>query len=83
MEVLHKHKKVFSELPPPSKGQSLVQLDLKLETEYESSTLKGRCWPMPKPDQEEIELLDNEMVKAGLAEEYSGKYFPRYCSPAM
>ena len=28
---------------------------------------------MPKPDQEEIELQANEMVKAGLAEEYSGK----------
>ena len=38
---------------------------------------------MPKPDQVEIEAQSNEIVKAGLAEEYCGKDFPRYCSPAM
>ena len=45
--------------------------------------LKSKCWPMPKPDQEEIENQATEMVRAGLAEEYNGKEFPKFCSPTI
>ena len=83
VQLLVKHKEVFGELPPPQKGQTLVQLDLQIEKEFEGMPLKSKCWPMPKPDQEEIENQANEMVRAGLAEEYTGKDFPKFCSPTM
>ena len=38
---------------------------------------------MPKPDMDEIEMQANEMVKAGLAAEFSGNDFPRWCSLTM
>ena len=72
VQLLVKHKEVFGELPPPQKGQTLVQLDLQIKKEFEGMPLKSKCWPMPKPDQEEIENQANEMVRAGLAEEYTG-----------
>ena len=41
--LLLKHKKVFDELPPPEKGQTLVQMDLKLKKEFENSNLRTKC----------------------------------------
>ena len=78
-----KHKEVFGELPPPSKGQTLIQMDLKLKKEYENSTIRGKCWGMPKVDQDEIESQATAMLNAGLAEEFLGKDFPRFCSPTL
>ena len=83
MEILAKHKEVFGELPPPSKGQTLIQMDLKLKKEYENSTIRGKCWGMPKVDQDEIESQATAMLNAGLAEEFLGKDFPRFCSPTL
>ena len=83
LELLTKHKEVFSELPPPSKGQILVQIDLKLKKEFEHSNIRSKCWPMPKVDQGEIETEANEMLRAGLAEEFSKKEFLRFCSPTL
>ena len=68
---------------PPSKGQTLVQMHLKLKKEFENSTIRSKCWGMPKVDQDEIESQANEMLKAGLAEEYPGKDFPKFCSPTL
>jgi len=58
-------------------------MDLQLKKEYENTTLRTKCWPMPKVDQEEIEQQAQAMVAAGLAQEYGGKDFPKFCSPTL
>ena len=58
-------------------------MDIKLKKEYENATIRGKCWGMPKIDQEEIEAQASAMLKAGLAEEYLGTDFPRFCSPTL
>ena len=58
-------------------------MDLQLKKEWENSTLRTKCWPMPKIDQEEIEQQAQEMVAAGLAQEYGGKDFPKFWSPTL
>ena len=73
LAILAKHQLVFGPLPPPEKGHTLVQMDLCLKKEFDKAALRTKCWPMPKPDQLEIEAQALEMVKAGLAEEYTGK----------
>jgi hypothetical protein len=79
-ELLIKYKEVFGPLPPPQDACPLVQMDLILKPEWEGKALRQKCWPMPKVDQEELELQAEELVKAGLAEAYplanSLKYAP-------
>lgn len=82
-ELLCRFAHVFGQLPPPSKGQSVIQLDLQLKKEFEGQQLKQKCWNMAKPDMEEIELQAQELVRAGLAEEFVGNDFPTFCSPTM
>ena len=81
--LLQQFQQIFGELPPPTKGQALVQMDIKLKKEFENCHIRSKCWNMPKIEQDEIELQDNEMLKAGLAEEYLGEDFPRFCSPTL
>ena len=83
LEILAKRQLVFGPFPPPEKGQTLVQKDLCLKKDFEKGALRTKCWPMPEPDQLEIEAQALEMVKAGLAEENTGKELPRFCSPCM
>ena len=45
-------------------------MDLILKPEWEGKALRQKCWPLPKADQEELELQAEELVMAGLAEAY-------------
>ena len=82
-DLLHKYKEVFGPLPPPQDACPLVQMDLILKQEWEGKDLRQKCWPMPKVDQEELELQGEELVKAGLAEAYAPGKFPEVCSPTF
>ena len=71
LAILEKHQLVFGPLPSHEKGQTLVQMDLCLKKDVEKGALRTKFSPMPKPDQLEIAAQALEMVKAGLAEEYT------------
>ena len=47
-------------------------MDLQLKPEWEGSTLRDKCFPMSKLDADEMSRQVEELVKAGLVEEYSG-----------
>ena len=81
--LLLKYKEVFGPLPPPQEACPLVQMDLILKPEWEGKALRQKCWPLPKADQEELELQAEELVKAGLAEAYPPGKFPEVCSPTF
>ena len=56
-------------------------MDLELKPEFQGATLRGRCFPMSSVDKEEIERQVQELVQAGLVEEYTGTEYPQFCSP--
>ena len=45
--------------------------------------LRQKCWPMPKVEQDEMELQAEELVKAGLAEPFPPGEYPQACSPTF
>ena len=47
-ELLIEYSEIFGELPPPSKGQTLVQMDIKLKKEFEHCNIRTKCWNMPR-----------------------------------
>ena len=58
-------------------------MDVILKPEWEGKALRQKCWPLPKADQEELELQAEEIVKVGLAEAYPPGKFPEVCSPTF
>jgi len=58
-------------------------MDLQLRPEWEGIPLRGKCFPMSRDDCEEIQRQVDELVEAGLVEEYQGQEFPKYCSPTF
>ena len=56
-------------------------MDLILKPKWEGKALRQKCWPLPKADQEELELQAEELVKAGLAEAYPPGKFPKFVRP--
>ena len=46
-----------------------------MKPEYASVSLRTRCYPMAKPDQEEIERQVEELVRCQVVNEYVGHDF--------
>jgi hypothetical protein len=55
-------------------------MDLELKPEFQGSTVREKCFPMPKPDVLEMERQVEELVSSGLVEEFKWSDFPRFCS---
>ena len=68
LDLLCKYKEIVGPLPTPSAACLLVQMDLELKDEWIGKPLRQKCWPMPLPDQEEINLQAEGLLKGGLAE---------------
>ena len=83
MKLVLKFKEVFGSLPPPGEGCKLVEMDLELKDEFKDAPLRGKCWPMPQKDCEEIEAQVNELVAKGLVAPFPPGSFPKYCSPTF
>ena len=81
--LLQDHLEVFSALPAPGTVPKIVKLNLQLKEEFKDVPLRSKCFPMSKEDATEIEKQVLELTKAGLAEEYTGSEFPRFCSPTF
>ena len=52
--ILLRYKEVFGPLPPGTAYQ-LAQMNLELKEERKTAPLRGKCWPMPQNDAQEIE----------------------------
>ena len=78
-----KYEEVFEMLPPTLLCQKLVQMDLKLEPEFEGSIVKGRPYPAPQDQIGEIERQIQECIDVGLVEEYKHGDYSRHCSPCL
>jgi len=83
VELLRQYAPVFGELPAPGTCPKAVTMDLQLRPEWEGIPLRGKCFPMSRDDCEEIQRQVDELVEAGLVEEYQGQEFPKYCSPTF
>ena len=45
-------------------GCQLVQMDLELKDEFKGRTIRGKCWPMPEKDADEIEKQVEELSRS-------------------
>ena len=82
-KLLLTYEEMFGALPPPLSCKKLVQIDLKLKTEFEKT--RERCHPYPAPEKqvEETERQIQECIDAGLVEEYKRADYPHHCSPCF
>ena len=64
-ELLRKYQEVFGALPPPLSCKKLVQMDLKLKPQFESSVVRRRPYPAPQKQIDEIERKAQECIDAG------------------
>ena len=74
---------VFGELPPPTSCDKLVQRDLKLKPEFVGHKIRGRPYPAPKEQADEIERHIQQCIDAGLVLEYKDGDYPQHCSPCF
>ena len=56
---------------------------LKLKPEFEKTRVRCHPYPVPQEQVEKIERQIQELVDAGLVEEYKKGYYPQYCSPCF
>ena len=82
-KLLLTYEEVFGALPPPLSCKKLVQMDLKLEPEFEKTRVRCRPYPAPQQQVEEIERKIQECSHAGLVEEYKKGDYPHPCSPCF
>ena len=75
-KLIHKYQDVFGALPPTLCCVKLVQMDLKLKTEFEGSVVRRRPYPASQDQIEEIERQIHECIDAGLVEEYKHGDYP-------
>ena len=57
---------VFGALPPPLSCRKLVQMDLKLKTEFDKTRVRGCPYPAPEEKVDEIERQIQEGIDAGV-----------------
>ena len=77
------YEEVFGALPPSLSCKKLVQMDLKLEPEFEKTRVRRRPYPAPRVQVEEIELEIQKCLDAGLVEEYKKGDYPNHCRPCF
>ena len=82
-KLLLTYEEVFGALPPPPSRKKLVQMDLKLEREFERTQVRRRPYPGPQEQVEKIERQIQEFIGAGLLEEYKEGDYPHHCSPCF
>ena len=83
-KLIQKYQEVFfGALPPPLSCKKLVQMDLKLQPEFEVSVVRRRPYPAQQDQIDEIERQIQECIDAGLVEEYKHGDYPRHCSPCF
>ena len=82
-KLIQKYQEAFGVLPPPLSCKRLVQMDLKLQPEFEESVVRRRPYPAPQDGIDEIECQIQECIDAGLVEEYKHGDYPRHCSPCF
>ena len=70
---------MFGELPPPAPCDMLVQMDLKLV----GHKIRGRPYPDPNEQADEIERQIQECIAADLVLEYKDGDYPQHCSPCF
>ena len=77
------YEEVFGVLPPPLSCKKPVQMDLKLEPEFQKTCLRRPPHPAPQEEVEEIERQIQECIDAGLVEEYKKGHYHHHCSPCF
>ena len=82
-KLLLTYEEVFAALPPPLSCKKLVQIDLKVKPEFEKMRMRGRPYPAPQEQVEEIERQIQECIDAGLVEEYKKGDYPYHCNPCF
>ena len=75
------YEEVFGALPPQLSCNKLVQMELKLKTEFEKTQVRRRPYPAPQEQVEENERQIQECIDAGLVEAYKKGDYPHHCSP--
>ena len=83
MEILPNFQAVFGPLPPPGQGPKIVTMDIELKEEWKNAPLRGKCFPMPERDVQEIDRQVQELVDAKLVEPYPTGTYPKYCTPTF
>ena len=82
-KLIQKYQGVFGALRPPLSCKKILQVDLKLKSEFEGSVVRGRPYPAPQDQIDEIKRQIQECIDAGLVEEYKHGDYPRLCSPCF
>ena len=82
-KLISTYLEVFRELPPPASCDKLVQMDLKLKSEFVGHKIRRRPYPAPKEQADEIERQIQECIDAGLVLEYKDEDYPQHCSPCF
>ena len=82
-KLIRSYLEVFGELPPLASCDKLVQMDLKLKPEFVGHKIRGRPYPAPKEQVDEIERQIQECIDAGLVLEYKDGDYPQHCSPCF
>ena len=82
-KLLLTYEEVFRALPPPLSCKKLVQMDLRLEPEFEKARVRRRPYPAPQEQVEEIERQIQECIDAGLVEVYKKGDYLHHCSPCF
>ena len=82
-KLLLTYEEVFGALSPPLSCKKLVQMDLKVNPDFEKTRVRHRRYPAPQEQVEEIERKIQEFIDAGLVEEYKKGDYPHHCSPCF
>ena len=82
-KLLLTYEEVFGALPSPLSCKKLVQMDLKLKSEFERTRLRRRPYPAPQEQVEKTERQIEECIDAGLVEEYKKGDYPHHCNPCF
>ena len=80
-KLIRTYLEVFGKLPPRASCDKLLQMDLKLKSEFVGHKTRRRPYPAPKEQADEIERQIQECIDAGLVLEYKDRDYPEHCSP--
>ena len=82
-KLIQKYKEVLGALPPPMSCKKLVEMDLKLKPEFEGPVVRGRPYPAPQDQIDEIERQIQECIDTGRVKEYKHEHYRSHCSPCF
>ena len=82
-KLLLTYEEVFGAFPPPLSCKKLVQVDLKLKSEFGKTRLRCRPYTAPQEQVEEIERQIRECIDAGLVEDYKKEDYLHHGSPCF